>query len=72
MGDRVYLTFGTVAHELSWGVYANSGHAALCGRTPWPADWLGTGTQSEYERAAELPLCVQCDAVLRHQAGGVG
>jgi hypothetical protein len=27
-----------------------------------PVNWLGTGSQAEYDRAAELPLCKLCAA----------
>lgn len=27
---------------------------------PGPDDWLGTGSQEEYEHAASLPLCLLC------------
>ncbi|PRH79360.1 hypothetical protein C6N75_09760 [Streptomyces solincola] len=71
MSVRVYTERGTVAHELRWGDSPNeAGAKALCGRTAWPGYWYGTGTQNEHERAAELPLCVGCKAILVHQAGG--
>lgn len=67
---RVYMPDGTVSHVLPWDGSANARAAALCGRAPWPGDWHGTGAAGEYERAAELPLCVRCKAVLIHEAGG--
>jgi hypothetical protein len=61
MSARVYLSADApTAHLLPWGVSPNSPVAALCGRDPWPSDWLGTGTQVERDRAAELPLCIIC------------
>jgi hypothetical protein len=30
-----------------------------------PAMWLGTGSQAEYDRAAELPLCKLCAAATK-------
>ncbi|MFD8117043.1 hypothetical protein [Streptomyces microflavus] len=71
MSERVYMVDGSVAHELQWGCSPNNSAApALCGRQPWPGDWYGTGSQTEYDRAAELPLCGGCQQILRHQAGG--
>ncbi len=38
-------------------------HVAQCGISPqWfdPTGWLGTGSQVEYERAANLPRCRRC------------
>src|SRR5690349_24227171 len=37
-------------------------YSALCGRSPlWPNHlWLGTGSQDEHEKAADLPLCSFC------------
>lgn len=69
--QRVYMENGTVAHVLDYNRSANSNEQALCGRGPWPETWRGTGTQDEYDRAKELRLCVSCEAVLRHQGGGV-
>lgn len=62
-GTRVYTPAGTKAHVLPW--YAspnNSAEKALCGRSAWPAYWHGTGSQDEYEKAADLPLCTACAA----------
>lgn len=71
MPERVYLPQGTVAHVLPWdGSPNNPSQDSLCGRAPWPGDWLGSGTQDEHEKAAALPLCVSCGSVVRHQAGG--
>lgn len=57
---RVYLPSGRRAH-LSPPFSARSG---LCAIAPeWPADWLGTGSQDEYDRAAALPLCRRCQSV---------
>ena len=34
---------------------------ALCGKWMWTAsDWFGSGSQSEYDRAAALPVCKTC------------
>lgn len=55
-----YLPRGTVVHaihRLGGGIAAT----ALCGTGPWCAsEWLGTGRQDEYERAATLPACRNC------------
>jgi hypothetical protein len=61
---RVYLRSGRVAHLLDESSSPNVGtDEALCGI--WAgfgsAVWLGTGTQDEHERAAELPLCSRCE-----------
>lgn len=62
-----YLRQGKVRHALSYG----TARMAQCGRGPglWD-DWLGTGSQAEYERAAELPTCTRCLKALQLQ--GVG
>ncbi|MFF8831312.1 hypothetical protein [Streptomyces sp. NPDC015131] len=68
----VYLPGGTVSHRLKWNHSPNgAGSEALCGRTAWPGYWYGTGSQDEEEKAASLPLCVACAAIIRHRAGGV-
>lgn len=61
---RVYLLYGKMAHLLPLGESPNVGYpVALCRRQPALfATWLGTGSQTEYERAAELPLCSRCEA----------
>lgn len=61
---RVFLSRGRVAHLLDESRSPNVGtDEALCGA--WAglgqAVWLGTGTQDEHERAAELPLCLRCE-----------
>jgi hypothetical protein len=59
--ERAYLPRGKRAHLLRYGDSANGSNAALCGLSPAFGDtWRGTGTQDEYERAAELPVCVPC------------
>jgi hypothetical protein len=63
----VFTEGGTVAHVLPWNKSPNSEAEALCGRTPWPRLWHGTGNQEEWERARELTLCVRCEAILKHQ-----
>lgn len=55
-----YLTHGRTTHarkRRSNGLDA----VAACGAEPgWRGWWLGTGAQSEYERAAALPKCRRC------------
>lgn len=62
MWEWRYLGRGSVVHGLRRRS-AGIDHVALCGRSPsWfdPAGWLGTGSQSEYERAESLPKCRTC------------
>lgn len=69
----VYTPGGTRTHVLPpLGSPNLAGQDALCGRSAWPALWSGTGTQEEYERAREQPLCSSCRAVLIHREGHVG
>jgi hypothetical protein len=57
---RVYTRRGRVAHlRPPFGHQIGSG--VLCPVLPaWPDEFLGTGSQREYERAASLPLCFDC------------
>lgn len=59
---RVYALHGKMAHLLAPGESPNLGYAfTLCRRQPRLfTSWLGTGSQGEYDRAAELPLCSRC------------
>jgi hypothetical protein len=60
---RVYLPRGRVAHlRRPWspGVMCPSVPG-----TPGPGEWLGTGSQGEYDKAASLPLCRRCQAATR-------
>lgn len=58
----------TVKHALTYPVAA----AAVCGVTLIPSsDWLGTGSQREYERVEELRPCRRCLALLGRTAGEV-
>jgi hypothetical protein len=57
-----YLHAGTVRHAFRAGTPIT---VALCGRYPdWTGHWYGTGTQDEYERAANLRDCAYCAARL--------
>lgn len=67
---RVYTVAGTVAHLLDFLLSPNQPNSALCGRSPWPELWHGTGTQDEEERAADLTLCTGCASIQRHRNNG--
>lgn len=60
--DRVYMPTGKMAHLLPPGDSPTFGYAfSLCRMQPRLfTSWLGTGSQSEYEKAASLPLCGRC------------
>ena len=51
-----YMPTGHVKHALISG----SHRCALCGTEPHGLSWHGTGSQTEYERAAGLPRCKRC------------
>lgn len=54
---RVYTPHGHVAHLRQH----HSHSSILCPVVPeWPGEWLGTGNQAEYEKAASLDLCAVC------------
>jgi hypothetical protein len=57
-----YFAQGRVAHALSRSGSMKLSRVAKCGAEPWliSGDWCGTGSQREYERAAELPRCKKC------------
>lgn len=68
---RVFTEGGTVVHILDVLRSPNDpGSTAICGRTPWPGLWHGTGSQEEIERALDLRVCSQCQAVLNHRQNG--
>ena len=71
MTTRVFTEGGTVAHLLDELLSPNQPNSALCGRSPWPGLWHGTGTQDEEERAADMRLCVGCAGVLAERRSGV-
>lgn len=56
--ERRYSRGGSVAHAVNVQRYYPVS-SAPCGFMP--EEWLGTGTQDEYERASTLPLCKTCD-----------
>lgn len=68
----VYTPGGTVTHFLDLIDSPNNGFPeALCGRTPWPSPWHGTGSQDELDRAQDLSRCPRCEAVMSHRKGWV-
>lgn len=66
----VYTDGGTVAHYLDELLSPNEPNSALCGRSPWPGLWLGTGSQDEHERALDLRVCAPCESIKNHRDGG--
>jgi hypothetical protein len=62
-----YLDTGAVTHAIGPGAMRD---AAACGLGGWPSEWLGTGNQQEYERAATLPKCRLCLRKLPVSLGG--
>jgi hypothetical protein len=66
--DFVYLRIGGVTHikphieDSTTTAYPT----VLCGRSPRFLDaWRGTGSQTEYDQARRMPLCVRCTARAR-------
>lgn len=58
---RLYTPHGHVAHLRSPAHAIASAVPVLCPQMrPWPGDWLGTGSQAEYDKAARLPACRHC------------
>jgi len=57
---RVYLPHGTVAHLMA----PFGSRYVLCPAGSRAGEWLGTGSQAEYDRAAALPLCFRCQGTL--------
>lgn len=58
---RVYVRTGQLAHLLAFGASPSGREEALCRRQPCAGtSWLGTGSQREYERAAQLRTCPRC------------
>ncbi len=57
---RLYTRRGQRAH-LSPPWSSSPLRTTLCPVQPaWPDEWLGTGSQAEYELAAELETCSRC------------
>jgi len=60
--ERRYAPTGKVAHLLRPHYYGDHVSTVLCGLWAWHASWWrGTGSQDEYERAAALPVCKNCE-----------
>lgn len=59
---RVYLPYGRTAHLLEVG----SGCPVVCSH--YNREFLGTGSQEEYDRAAAKRLCMSCFRVREHYA----
>jgi hypothetical protein len=58
---RLYTRHGLVAHLSPPGGALGVMHGVLCSVLPkWPDDWLGTGSQKEYELAADMDTCQRC------------
>jgi len=58
--DFVYLRRGGVTHVLPW-INRPAYPDALCGRElKWGESWLGTGNQTEIDKARRMPLCIRC------------
>lgn len=57
MSEWRYMPGGSVTHALGRPTQPE----AACGRYRVPAeDWMGSGSQVEYETAESLPKCKQC------------
>jgi hypothetical protein len=55
--EWLYLKNGAVVHALS--TFTGTRFVAECGAGAWRT-WYGTGSQDEYDKAAELPKCKSC------------
>jgi hypothetical protein len=55
---RSYSSRGSVAHLVLGQTILGS--SALCGQVGPIGDWLGTGDQNEYDKAAALMTCRRC------------
>lgn len=67
--ERRYLRTGNTAHVLYTVSELQPYASALCGRSPeWGSAWLGTGSQSEQDKAESLRLCRACFEVLAIRA----
>lgn len=59
---RLYTPRGRVRHLAPPYSGPATSRGGLCSVVPkWPGEWLGTGSQEEYELAAEMPTCKRCD-----------
>lgn len=61
--ERFYLPYGRVAHAFSrMSTIGQRTNDAVCGASTWDnVEWRGTGSQDEYEKAATLPRCRNCE-----------
>lgn len=63
---RVYMASAKTAHLVFPDTTVSVAPRALCRIRPYlDREWFGTGSQREYERAAELPLCGRCEQKAR-------
>lgn len=68
---RVFTDGGSYAHLLDYLSSPNSPESqSLCGRSPWPGFWHGTGSQDEEDRAYTLETCTPCRVIRDHRTGG--
>lgn len=59
--DFVYLRYGSVTHVRPFSGRSDYHRSVLCDREPTLFDdWLGTGNQTEIDKARRMPLCVRC------------
>lgn len=59
--DFVYLRRGGVTHVQPFCPTIYNYRPVLCGRDLTYGDnWLGTGNQSERDKARRMPLCIRC------------
>jgi hypothetical protein len=63
---RAYTRTGKTAHLLPPLASLNTHGTALCGTGPeYFETWRGTGSQTEIETLASLPLCKRCERLAR-------
>jgi hypothetical protein len=58
-----YTRSGKKAHILEPYRSLNSSDSALCGVTPWPDCWRGSGSWYENERVSEMARCTTCTQI---------
>jgi hypothetical protein len=63
--EKRYTRFGKVAHLVSRNIYQESIWMSPCGFSGSDYNWLGTGSQEEYETAEKLPLCKTCERLTK-------
>lgn len=63
---QVYTLTGRRTHYLTGrSSPSDTASASLCGVSPWPMAWFGTGSQDEFEKAAAMPFCSKCARLMR-------